>query len=90
MNKIKIRLLYFLIFFMPAGVLMAHVQLDYPTGGEIFEAGESVSLHWHILIEHNQENWDLYFSSRPARASFSRYSLGVKFLTDSGIGNSGR
>jgi hypothetical protein len=44
------------------GEVLAHVQLDYPTGGETFAAGEVISIHWHVLIPHNQENWDLYFS----------------------------
>lgn len=51
-----------LTFLMSAGSLFAHVQLDYPTGGETFTAGEIISIHWRTLIQHNQENWDLYFS----------------------------
>ncbi len=41
----------------------AHVQLDSPTGGETFTAGETVTIQWTILIPHNTLNWDLYFSS---------------------------
>jgi hypothetical protein len=41
----------------------AHVELDYPVGGEILQPGQKVSIKWHISIPHNQENWDLYFSS---------------------------
>jgi hypothetical protein len=47
---------------MSAGGVAAHVQLDYPIGGETFVAGETVSIQWHIVIMHIQENWDLYFS----------------------------
>jgi hypothetical protein len=39
------------------------VQLDYPVGGETFYVGEIVTVQWHILVQHNQEDWDLYFSS---------------------------
>jgi len=41
----------------------AHVQLDYPSGGETLVAGETVIIQWAILISHDQNNWDLYFSS---------------------------
>jgi hypothetical protein len=41
---------------------MAHVSLDYPVGGESFDAGEIVEIRWHIIIQHAQENWDLHFS----------------------------
>ncbi|MFQ5606182.1 MAG: T9SS type A sorting domain-containing protein [bacterium] len=43
--------------------LWAHVELDYPQGGETFTAGEMVTLQWHIVIPHNTLNWDLFFSS---------------------------
>ncbi len=41
----------------------SHVLLDYPTGGEIFSHGEVITMKWHILIDHEQLDWDLYFSS---------------------------
>ncbi len=41
----------------------AHVSLDYPVGGETFTVGEILTVQWHILVEHNQQDWDLYFSS---------------------------
>jgi hypothetical protein len=41
----------------------SHVQINYPEGGEIFSAGDIVIIEWEILIEHNTQNWDLYFSS---------------------------
>jgi hypothetical protein len=40
----------------------AHPALEYPTGGEHFQPGESVTIQWYIAIEHEQEDWDLYFS----------------------------
>ena len=41
----------------------AHVALDYPQGGETFYAGQSITIQWHIVIQHDLENWDLYFST---------------------------
>lgn len=49
--------------FLVAGNVLAHVQLDYPRGGETFSAGETVFIQWHVEISHHQENWDLYFSA---------------------------
>lgn len=40
----------------------SHPVLDYPKGGESFQAGENIIIQWHIAIEHEQEDWDLYFS----------------------------
>jgi hypothetical protein len=42
--------------------LYAHVLLDYPNGGESFNSGETVTIEWHSLIMHIQEDWDLSFS----------------------------
>lgn len=44
------------------GSAFTHVTLDYPVGGESFEAGEVVTVDWHEDIPHNQIDWDLYFS----------------------------
>ena len=41
----------------------AHVGLDVPVGGEVFTAGDVVSIEWTLIVPHEQENWDLYFSS---------------------------
>lgn len=43
--------------------LHAHVGLDYPSGGESFNAGETATIQWHVIIAHDQLNWDLFFSS---------------------------
>jgi len=45
-----------------AGSAMAHVALDYPVGGENFSVGDNVNIQWHIIVPHDQENWDLFFS----------------------------
>jgi plastocyanin len=40
----------------------AHVALDFPVGGETFTEGDMVDVQWHIVIPHDLQNWDLYFS----------------------------
>ncbi|MGE3181640.1 MAG: hypothetical protein AB7N71_08420 [Phycisphaerae bacterium] len=41
----------------------AHVDLDSPNGGESFEVGSNVTVHWHVAIQHNTQNWDLWYST---------------------------
>jgi hypothetical protein len=62
MIKTRFLLLTILIYLIVAGIATAHVKLDYPVGGELFVSGETVRIKWQIVIAHNTENWDLYFS----------------------------
>ena len=39
-----------------------HVALTYPQGGEVFPAGEVVSITWFPTVPHDTENWDLLIS----------------------------
>jgi len=41
----------------------AHVKRVAPNGGETSNAGDSVSIDWTILIAHQQQNWDLEYST---------------------------
>jgi len=43
--------------------LKAHVGIDYPAGGEIYAPGDIAVIQWQIIIAHEQENWDLYYST---------------------------
>ena len=51
------------MFLMTTDSIKAHVRLDNPEGGETYVTGEKVIIKWTTIIEHDQENWDLYFSS---------------------------
>jgi hypothetical protein len=61
-NKIKPLLLAVIFSLILSGNAAAHVVLDYPVGGETFQAGDVVMIQWHIEISHGPANWDLYFS----------------------------
>ena len=41
----------------------AHINLDDPNGGEVLEVGSVFTITWHILISHNLQNWDLWYST---------------------------
>ena len=41
----------------------AHVRLDDPNGGEVLEVGSVFTITWTILIAHNLQNWDLWYST---------------------------
>ena len=41
----------------------AHVNLVSPLGGQTFQAGASQTIHWTTAIQHNIDNWDLWYST---------------------------
>ncbi|MCH9651952.1 MAG: hypothetical protein K0U98_27230 [Deltaproteobacteria bacterium] len=51
------------LLFLLASAASAHVQLDAPDGGEVFVEGDQVEIRWQVLIEHNLDNWDLWYST---------------------------
>jgi Secretion system C-terminal sorting domain len=51
-----------IIYILSPSMILAHVRLDYPVGGETFEAGSTITIQWHAEIDHGPNNWDLYFS----------------------------
>jgi hypothetical protein len=63
MLKIGCSFLLCLSFLITIKDTNAHVQLDYPVGGETFSSGESINIQWTLQISHDQDNWDLYFST---------------------------
>jgi len=59
----KLLFIIFLMSFVIGGNAIAHVQLDQPQGGETYVSGATVLIKWSLVQSHQQENWDLYFSS---------------------------
>jgi hypothetical protein len=66
--------------------LKAHVDLDYPLGGESFIEGQSIHIEWHIVAFHESLNWDLLFSSNggvdwvPIQMDITYDSLGYTWI----------
>ena len=58
MKKLALTIIFALSFVL----LQAHVGLDYPVGGEEFNPGQVITIQWEIIIPHDTQNWDLYFS----------------------------
>ncbi len=56
------RLIFTLGILISFTVAYSHVGLVYPEGGETFHPGDMVTIEWEIIISHNTNNWDLYFS----------------------------
>ena len=40
----------------------AHILLDSPNGGETLDGSSTFSIDWHIDIEHDTLNWDVFYS----------------------------
>ena len=60
MKPLKI---FSIVCFLSASLTFGHVGIDYPKGGESFEAGDLINIQWHIDIDHGDCDWDLLFSS---------------------------
>lgn len=46
----------------------AHVDLNYPLGGEEFSPGDTVNITWTETVKHNTFNWDLFISTDGGQA----------------------
>ena len=48
------------------GSAHGHVNLQAPNGGEDLEIGSTFVIRWSILIAHDLQNWDLWYSTTSA------------------------
>ena len=63
MNRISTTLLFpVLIALLLSSKANAHVALNFPVGGEVFVAGDTLTIEWTLVVPHPQNNWDLFFS----------------------------
>jgi hypothetical protein len=63
MLKINLSIVLILTYLITVSETSAHVQLDFPQGGESFVTGETIKIEWHNVQKHDQIDFDLYFSS---------------------------
>jgi hypothetical protein len=61
-KKFIFRQIVIAVFLSLSGKLYSHVVLDYPIGNETFDEGDPVLVKWHVVVMHDQNNWDLYYS----------------------------
>lgn len=40
-----------------------HVALDDPNGGETLDAGSVFTITWHVAVQHDTVDWDLWYST---------------------------
>lgn len=62
MNLFKCFAATIVLVLMFSANLKAHVELDYPVGGETFVHNQTVTIQWHVAVPHPQLNWDLFYS----------------------------
>jgi len=58
--------LVLVVILLTGGTAPAHPRLELPNGGESLEVGSVYSIQWQVLIQHETENWDLYYSNSGA------------------------
>ena len=46
-----------------AGQVSGHVILLDPDGGEVLDVGSGITIRWTVAIQHNMEDWDLWYSN---------------------------
>lgn len=62
MEKTMGKLKSVLALIMMTNLAFAHVDLDYPVGGETFTSGDTVLIEWHPRVVHTPNNWDIEYS----------------------------
>ena len=55
----------------------AHVRLDAPNGGEQLEVGSVFTIRWTILIAHNLQNWDLWYSTTGSNGPWTPLAMNL-------------
>ncbi len=55
----------------------AHVHLHDPDGGEVLEVGSVFTIEWHIVIQHNQLNWDLWYSTTGSSGPWTTIAMNL-------------
>ena len=60
-----------------AGPAYGHVRLIVPNGGEELEVGTVFTIEWTILIQHNQLNWDLWYSTTSSTGPWTQIVMNL-------------
>ena len=58
-----------------ASPALAHVRLNSPNGGEVLEIGSIFTIEWEVLISHNLQNWDLFYSTESNAGAWTSIAL---------------
>ncbi len=62
-----------------AQAVQAHVDLQYPTGGEILDVGSTVTILWDDVIPHGSANYDLWYSTSGANGPWQEIAADLLF-----------
>ena len=71
--------LYLFVFIIISSALQAHVDLDHPSGGEVFQAGDTLTIVWQEAQTHNTMGWDLFFSE-DGGATWEAIQIGLPYV----------
>lgn len=51
--------------------VQGHITINSPNGGEVFQYDATIVIEWEIDIAHNQQNWDLWYSTDSASGDWN-------------------
>lgn len=63
MRSLRLAPVLLLLALLLPATAFAHISLDFPNGGEVYSAGEVVTIQWHIYISHPLQNWDIWYTT---------------------------
>ena len=63
----------------------AHVGVLAPNGGEVFVVGDQVTIQWTVLISHNTQDWDIFYSTTGA-APWSKFHMNIPPVGSTAVG----
>ena len=58
-----------------AGNANGHVDLLDPNGGETLEVGSNFTIRWQVIIPHEIQNWDLWYSTTGAGGPWTELAM---------------
>lgn len=58
-----------------ASPALAHVRLNSPNGGEVLEIGSIFTVEWQVVIAHDLQNWDLFYSTESNAGAWTVIAL---------------
>ncbi|MBL4592153.1 MAG: hypothetical protein JKY96_09365 [Phycisphaerales bacterium] len=61
-----------------ASTTSAHITVLEPNSGGVYNSGEFLTIQWGIDIRHNQQNWDIWYSTESSTGSWIELAMDLE------------